>query len=293
MQHMQDKKFDELFKDRFEGAEIEPSMDLWNNIEGELDPKRKRIVPVFWMVAASVMVGVLAIALIFNGLKGNKDGALIAVNAKPGTLDNKPGKLNSKPGQLRSSSGIPPAVTIAPVVTAESSSPASAQSERNYVAAVSAKTSISSMESSKRRASEVYGAGSATKKDLTAMQPAERIARLNNQQVIAKMDFTDLPKAKVHEAQAEIPTQKDAIVLANTNTPLATADEVGNENDEAVRKNDEADRKGIRNVGDLINFVVDKVDKREDKFLKFKTDDDDNSSLIGINIGMLKFSKRK
>lgn len=293
MQHMQDKKFDELFKDRFEEAEIEPSMDLWNNIEGELDTKRKRIFPVFWMVAASAVVGILAVALIFNGPKDNKNSALIAVNAKPGTLDNKPVKLNNKPGQLTSSSGIPAAATIAAVVTAENSSPATAHTEGNYVAAVNANNSTSRKESSEKRTPEIYEAGGTTKKDLTAMQPAERIVRLNNQQALAKMGFTDLPKAKVHEAQADIPTQKDAIVLATTNTPLATADEVGNENDEAVRKNDEADKKGIRNVGDLINFVVDKVDKREDKFLKFKTDDDDNSSLIGINIGMLKFSKRK
>ena len=45
-------------------------------------------------------------------------------------------------------------------------------------------------------------------------------------------------------------------------------------------------------MGDLINFVVDKVDKREDKLIRFDTDDD-NSSLIGINIGMIRFSKKK
>ncbi len=50
---------------------------------------------------------------------------------------------------------------------------------------------------------------------------------------------------------------------------------------------------GIRNVGDLVNFVVDKVDKREKKFLKFKTDDDDNSELVAINIGIIKFNPRE
>ena len=49
----------------------------------------------------------------------------------------------------------------------------------------------------------------------------------------------------------------------------------------------------IRNVGDLINFVVEKVDKREQKFLQFKSDDDDNSSLVAINIGPFKLNARK
>ena len=52
------------------------------------------------------------------------------------------------------------------------------------------------------------------------------------------------------------------------------------------------ERKGIRNVGDLVNFVVDKVDKRDKKLLHFNTDEDDNSSLVGINIGFLKLNKK-
>ena len=52
------------------------------------------------------------------------------------------------------------------------------------------------------------------------------------------------------------------------------------------------ERKGIRNVGDLVNYVVDKVDKRDKKLLRFTTDDDDNSSIIGINIGFLKLNKK-
>ena len=50
MQQMQDKEFDKLFKDRFEDAEIEPSANLWANIEHELAPKKKRVFPIYWMV---------------------------------------------------------------------------------------------------------------------------------------------------------------------------------------------------------------------------------------------------
>ena len=52
------------------------------------------------------------------------------------------------------------------------------------------------------------------------------------------------------------------------------------------------EQRGIRNVADLVNFVVDKVDKRERKLLKFNTDDDDNTSLVSLNLGFLKYNKQ-
>ena len=51
-------------------------------------------------------------------------------------------------------------------------------------------------------------------------------------------------------------------------------------------------RKGLRNVGDLINYVVDRVDRRDRKIVKFDTDDDDNSSIIGLNVGFIKLNKK-
>lgn len=48
----------------------------------------------------------------------------------------------------------------------------------------------------------------------------------------------------------------------------------------------------IRNVGGLVNFVVDKLDKRDKKAIQFKTEDDE-SSIIGINIGLFKFNAKR
>ncbi|SDM79697.1 hypothetical protein [Pedobacter antarcticus] len=71
---------------------------------------------------------------------------------------------------------------------------------------------------------------------------------------------------------------------------LQASNEISLETDSGVEDADQ--QRGIRNVGDLVNYVVDKVDKRAEKILKFKTDDD-NSSLIAINIGMLKLNQKK
>ena len=56
MQHMPDKDFDNLFRDKFIEAEIEPSANLWAKIEEQLEPKRKRTFPIYWMAAASIAV---------------------------------------------------------------------------------------------------------------------------------------------------------------------------------------------------------------------------------------------
>jgi hypothetical protein len=56
MQNIQDKAFDQLFKDKFETAEIRPSADLWNRIAAELPPAPKRRFPVYWMAAALALV---------------------------------------------------------------------------------------------------------------------------------------------------------------------------------------------------------------------------------------------
>ena len=77
----------------------------------------------------------------------------------------------------------------------------------------------------------------------------------------------------------------EEIVLASNNDPALVKDDVSNENVEAPNR-------GIRNMGDLVNYVVDKLDKREEKLLQFKTEDD-NSSLVALNIGMFKFNQKK
>jgi hypothetical protein len=53
-------------------------------------------------------------------------------------------------------------------------------------------------------------------------------------------------------------------------------------------------RHKLRTLGDLINLAVAKVDKRQDKFIEFtNTDDDDGSSITGVNLGILKIKKDK
>ena len=50
-------------------------------------------------------------------------------------------------------------------------------------------------------------------------------------------------------------------------------------------------RHKIHNFGDLVNLVVDKLDKREDKVIQFADDEDGDSHLTGVNLGIVRIKK--
>ncbi|ETZ24000.1 hypothetical protein [Pedobacter sp. V48] len=232
---MQDKAFDQLFRDKFEGAEIQPSADLWNGISEELSPKPKRSLPVYWM-AAAVAVIVATIGLLMPMQKTEK----IRLQA-PEMARNEvtPVPVVKTPAQVREvSSTVADKVESTPLIIAP-------------------RIKLSSRE-----------------KELAALQPKATTDRPVNKQpeVVSTL-------AKV-EPKEEAP--KEEVMIAKAEPAEYT--------DVAVEP-EHQENKGIRNVGDLVNFVVNKVDKREKKFIQFDTNDD-NSSLVSINIGFIKFNKK-
>ena len=116
------------------------------------------------------------------------------------------------------------------------------------------------------------------KKDLLALQPLSAEEHLK--------PITD--RAEKVLAVAEVPIEVKT--LAVTEIALAQVDTSRPVTGDVIEGNSRSEKNGINNIGDLVNFVVDKVDKREQKFLKFKTDDEDNSSLVAINIGIIKLN---
>lgn len=282
MQQMQDNEFDKLFKDRFEEAEVMPSTDLWNNIEQGLVPQRKRTFPFYWMAAAAV-VALVAVGLVFNRpqkIQLQGPVAVIEPSANQGQkttvvvsdvpaeveqtaanqhIDGKQEQFIDEKAQKVTDEKLP-----APAAVAFNEDD---RVKQQMNAKVKKEDAVIKMMAHGVNGGVKDELNDNSEKNVNPMQPNEVIARLTTK-----------------EASVEQP--KEVIVMASTDVPLVTKDEV-------VNDNDERDRRGIRNVGDLINYVVEKVDKREEKFIQFKTDDDDNSSIIGINIGMIRFSNRK
>ncbi|TDO23219.1 hypothetical protein [Pedobacter duraquae] len=242
---MQDKEFDQLFKDRFEEAEIQPSPALWGAIQAEITPvSKRRAFPGWWMAAAVVLVGVSA-GLLFNKTeKIQLQGKAVVATATEHT----PITVTADQSGKEVSTG-----TDLSLATKKNNSLATDNQMDNKVLVVS------------------------EEKSLITVQPNEGLSH--------PLHIGNETLAKVDVGTVKENTNTD-IAIASADIPATTVDAVVNENDQAEHTR-------IRNVGDLINFVVDKVDKREQKFLQFKSDGDDNSSLIAINIGPFKLNPRK
>ncbi|RZK80383.1 MAG: hypothetical protein EOO85_01000 [Pedobacter sp.] len=231
---MEDKDFDQLFKDQFEEAEVAPSTNLWDNIEKELSPKKRVMLPAYWMAAAVVVIGVMVAVLMPKTepirLQGNRDVA---------------------------------AATVAPEV-------------------------ISSAVVADRLATVVED-----KEEKST--PLVIAARLNEEDVKKDFELVQPNVARKHPVNMDVQTSPSIIAKVEPESPVNDVMIARVESTPEVQANtiaEQPEHKGIRNVGDLINIVVNKVDKRDKKLIQFNTDEDDNSSVVAINIGFLKFNKR-
>ncbi|WP_231490469.1 hypothetical protein [Pedobacter sp. Leaf170] len=249
MQPIQDKDFDKLFKNAFEDAEIEPSRDLWSSIESEIEPKRKRIIPIYWLSAAAVLLVATVGFLIYK--QQDVKPKQYANNVKP--------KLEN-PAVAEQPTKDSSVLVISPVEKVTQVLPVSAKPVTS-LAKVKTKVTLKPIE---------------TYKVVTAPEMQKQ------EQVIVRVETPQKDiKTKIEEAILQ--PKEETIIAANPSA--IKMDNVDNENSQA-------ETKGIRNVGDVVNLIVNKVDKRKDKFIQFRTDDDD-SSLSSINIGPFKIGKKR
>jgi hypothetical protein len=244
MQHMQDKDFDQLFRDRLEDAEIQPSAGLWNNIQKEIAPKRQRKLPIRWLAAASVAITVTAAIVLNKPEKIQLHGQVAVVDA--------PKKAAEKEMSTDSFQQAPSTdAAVEPIRSNASASENPAQKE----------------------------------KSLLAMQPTPHDSHLTTME--PEIATTEQPEALT----LELPSV-ETTVAALPKEP-STAVELPVAIDDEATEVEQSGKTRIRNAGDLLNFVVEKLDKRDQKILEFQTDEDDNSSLVAINIGPFKVNTRK
>jgi hypothetical protein len=248
MQPIRDKDFDQLFKDAFADTEVTPSRDLWSNIENEIAPKKKRVIPIYWLSAAAVLLIATIGILLYQQQNATNEGKQLANN----TIEKTKPEVKEPIVKDTTATVVENMEPVLPV--------------RPKVASVIAKTKI------KPEAKPI------TLKEKHSMITAPEM--LKQETVVAKVEETknDI-RTKIEKAILQ-PTED--VVTATVATPVKT--------DEPVNDNEQSN-KGIRNVGDVVNLIVNKMDKRKDKLIQFRTDDDD-SSLSSINIGPFKFGKR-
>ena len=249
MQPIQDKDFDRLFKNAFEDAEITPSRDLWSSIESEIEPKKKRMIPVYWLSAAAILLIATVGFLVYQQQE-----------VKPKQFANNVEPKVVKPANDAQAVQDSAETVAIPIEKLGQALPTTLKS-KDAVAKTTVKGNIKVVEKQK-----IVTAPEMQKQETIIVQVAQ-----------PKEDI----KAKIEDAVSKV---NQETVLASTSTVVKT--------DEVIGDDDQAESKGIRNVGDVVNLIVNKVDKRKDKFIQFRTDDDD-SSLSSINIGPFKFGKKK
>ena len=253
MHPISDKELDKLFQQRFEEAHFPPSEDLWSKIAEKMDRKKTvKIFPVFWMAAASVIV-VIGAGLWFY---------------RPVEVIRLQGNRNQLAKNSVSDIG---AVAESPVLE-------SIEEVNNFNLKVD---KVGNQRTLRLKEIEpVTGDVSRTKSE----QPNERVASNGTPQRSVQEISQPQKEAKVPAKYAGDQSKLDVTqqdMIAKVEIP---------EDNTAVEEETSSPRK-IRSIGSLVNFVVSKVDHREDKIIEFK-DGEEGSQVSGINLGVVKLKSR-
>jgi len=263
---MSDKEFDQLFNAKLTDLEIEPSAELWGKIAPEIPGSSKNSSGLMPMMSiAATLIVILAAGLLFRpstpkvALHGQYNPQRVVAETVPAV----------KSGE--------PAVDPYQGLTPEQGTVQQPQ----QVAVEGKHRGISKAES--RGVDPVIENPVDTIKNLVYTKP------LN----IAKPDHQDnnIIKTSIpvnNTIIANVTPKNDA--LTNPVKAIAMNNPQGSKAQEAVK------RKKIHNLGDLLNVVIAKVDKRDNKIIQFGSgndeDDDDLLNVTGVNLGPIKVKKQ-
>jgi len=257
---MQDKEFDNLFRSKLNDLEVEPSRQVWAGITAGLDNKRGSRMLVSWLSIAASVIVLVAAGIVFI--------------PKKGANVNKP----VKGGVAKvSQPAIVPAVNKADSVTTQPQTIIQpAPPVVNQVAKVK-KADISKQIVVKQPSPEMV-----VPTPVVAPEEQPVIAAVpEKQDVITPVvpgNETPLSIKPVTDDSNAVPAKQ--IAAANVQPAAVNPDAA------AVKPKHRA-----HGIAGLLNAVIAKVDKRKDKIIEFTDDDEDESNIASVNLGILKFKK--
>lgn len=260
-----DKEIDDLFAAQLNNLEAEPDAAVWENISIQLNgkAKKKNIIPVLRMAAGIIVV--LSAGLLF--WPKNKQPVK---NQFPQKV------VKQKTEQIQPENNQPEIIT-----------------EKKEVLVLSAKNMV---------VKEAFAHKKTNKKSvLKTLVHAEPIAaEITTEKLIAQNKpelQPELPKNNISPAKiAVVPDvsvslktdENEQLLINNDVKPIIYADK------RSIASNNNRKHKSIRTMGDLVNLVMAKVDKRPDKLIEFtNSDDGDESDVTGINLGFISIKKEK
>jgi len=254
MHPISDKELDKVFQQRFEDVEFQPSEGVWGKIAARMDQKEKvnKPFPVFWMAAASVVI-ILGASLWFY---------------RPVKMI----KLQGTDQNLVHNSPVSPISDLGTgAATLDPHQPEIKGFDFSKLASSEQKTFNTVQEETGTNESAVE----LPRQDVMASTNSSKRINLETVQPIKEVK---VPRYGGDQSQLDV-TQPDMIASA----PVV-------QNDLLVDQEQIA-QKRIRSVGSLVNFVISKVDRRDDKIIEFK-DGDEGSEISGINLGLIKLKSR-
>lgn len=257
---MQDNDMDQLFRSKLEHLEVEPHASVWKGIVVELNNKKKNssLLPVI-RIAASVTV-FLAIGLFFllRDYKLPKD--------QPKKYVVKDRKFIASVDENRTNQTVPTVV----------------KGELKQVANTAVpKHRMRLTVNGNAYQSEVKTTGHLELVEVEQVNEREReqvLAAVNNTQIVASQHVTPDEQLSINSNLNEADGFTTPVKVAEVHLPALIH---------------QSKKHGIRSLGDLINVVVAKVDKRENKVIEFTDTDDDDAIVTGLNLGIVTVKRVK
>lgn len=250
MQNKPYNEWDNLFKNKFDNAEIEPSAKIWENIEANLPANNRRRIPIYWWAAASILI-VSATLQVFN-IYFNKE--LNDVGNIPNVAYHNKIKKNVSKADTSASLKI------------------FAKKQQVEHSAFSRSAEVKYRKITKNRVLISY------KKQKHLVQNQLNHHKINTEP-IRKLELPSTDTLLVA-----------SLLSAKTTVDIIEVDSIAILN--GVKVQASIPKKGIKNLGDLVNFLVNKIDKREKKLIKFDSNADNNSSIVALNIGFIQLNSK-
>jgi len=252
---MQGNELDELFRSSLDELEIQPSAHVWTGIAAELDAgKRKRSLVSFLSIAAGIILA-LTIGVLFipKQVKVNKQHPLANRIVKKTSPVTKTDLSNEQQNKKAIKAVIVPANRIAVVKI---------ERVNNRADADRAKRLKVQQEGLAKINNDPQGVLTSRGDDLASAVIPDH----TGDEVSAKPEIHNL-------SLSESKPQLAALVTKPVKVPVK--------------------KRRIRSMGDVFNVVIAAVDKRKDKFIEFSNTDEDDATITGINLGIIKVKKEK
>ncbi len=249
---MQDKEFDNVFSTKLDNFEVEPSKAVWQGINDGLgNDNRKKVLP-FLAIAASIIV-LIAAGVVFLTQKTVNPRVV-----KNRVAVNHPAKITP------ATTAIKPQYTTVQV------------------------HAIATVTVTKPKHIE---------KGTIAKEPLKHYAQtlgqtpvpLQQQQVLAT---ATVPKNGVVKSAVIDTANTIAVVpVVPTQVDKPAAITAPIPNGEKIAEAPSVKKHRIHTFGDMLNVVIAAVDKRKDKVIEFSNTDGDESTITGVNLGIIKIKK--